>query len=224
MWADRVLVFLLFCCFDGKSEFQESKPAASPGLAGVKPLHDEPQAFPSEERANLPVFTMDYSRIQVPFEFTLWILLASFAKIGMFGCFRFSVIRVTESFFFCSGFHIYHKITIWIPESCLLIGIGLIVGAIMHTVKEEPPAVLSSNVFFIYMLPPIVLDSGYFMPTRPFFQNVGTVLWYAVVGTLWNSIGIGISLYAICQFEKLGLQDINLQVSMCGERRFCLHS
>lgn len=76
---------------------------------------------------------------------------------------------------FVSGFHVYHKITIWVPESCLLISIGLIVGAIMHSVHETPPAVLTSNVFFLYMLPPIVLDSGYFMPTRPFFENIGTV-------------------------------------------------
>lgn len=112
------------------------------------------------------------------------------------------------------GFHVYHKITIWIPESCLLISIGLIVGGIMHSVHEEPPAVLSSNVFFLYMLPPIVLDSGYFMPTRPFFENVGTVLWFAVVGTLWNSIGIGLSLFAICQIEAFGVQDINLQENL----------
>uniref|UniRef100_A0A8C5GIY9 Sodium/hydrogen exchanger n=1 Tax=Gouania willdenowi TaxID=441366 RepID=A0A8C5GIY9_GOUWI len=112
------------------------------------------------------------------------------------------------------GFNIYHKITIWIPESCLLISIGLIVGAIMHSVKEEPPAVLDTDVFFLYMLPPIVLDNGYFMPTRPFYENVGTVLWYAVVGTLWNSVGIGLSLYAICQFEVFGVQDINLQENL----------
>ena len=74
-----------------------------------------------------------------------------------------------------TGFHVYHKITFWVPESCLLISIGLIVGAIMHSVHEEPPAVLSYNVFFLFMLPPIVLESGYFMPTRPFFENVGTV-------------------------------------------------
>lgn len=135
----------------------------------------------------------------------------------------------------------YNKITVWVPESCLLISIGLIVGGIMHSVHEEPPAVLSSNVFFLYMLPPIVLDSGYFMPTRPFFENVGTVgfpptahikqsgivenllfthhsslqvLWFAVVGTLWNSIGIGMSLFAICQIEAFGVQDINLQENL----------
>ncbi|XP_071759075.2 sodium/hydrogen exchanger 2-like [Centroberyx gerrardi] len=192
--AFGVLLLLSLFCVGGKCEIQSSNPSppAEPPQA-VKPLQDQPQAFPNEEKANMPVFTMDYPRIQVPFEFTLWVLLASFAKIG---------------------FHVYHKITIWIPESCLLISIGLIVGAIMHSVKEEPPAVLDTNVFFLYMLPPIVLDNGYFMPTRPFFENVGTVLWYAVVGTLWNSIGIGLSLFAICQFEVFGVQDINLQENL----------
>ncbi|KAM4561178.1 sodium/hydrogen exchanger 2 [Fundulus diaphanus] len=169
-----------------------SKPAV--GVTVLPPIKpDEPQAYPEGETPNLHVFSMDYPRIQIPFEITLWMLLASFTKIG---------------------FHVYHKITIWVPESCLLISIGLIVGAIMYSVHEEPPAVLSSNVFFLYMLPPIVLDSGYFMPTRPFFENIGTVLWFAVVGTLWNSIGIGMSLYAICQIEAFGVQDINLQENL----------
>lgn len=76
----------------------------------------------------------------------------------------------------------------------------------MDTVKEEPPAVLSSNVFFLYMLLPIVLDSGYFMPTQPFFQNMGTVLWFAMVETLRNSSGTGLSLFTTCQFQVFGLQ------------------
>ncbi|XP_023125189.1 sodium/hydrogen exchanger 2 [Amphiprion ocellaris] len=173
----------------------EVPPKPTGGVTIVPPIKPDngPQAYPEAEKSNLPVFTMDYPRIQIPFEITLWMLLASFAKIG---------------------FHVYHKITIWVPESCLLISIGLIVGAIMHSVHEEPPAVLTSNVFFLYMLPPIVLDSGYFMPTRPFFENIGTVLWFAVVGTLWNSIGIGMSLFAICQIEAFGVQDINLQENL----------
>ncbi|CAM9323642.1 unnamed protein product [Lampetra planeri] len=39
-------------------------------------------------------------------------------------------------------------------------------------------------------------------------------MWYAVVGTLWNSIGIGLSLFAICQFEVFGVQDVNLQENL----------
>lgn len=47
----------------------------------IKP-DDGPQAYPDSDKSNLPVFTMDYPRIQIPFEITLWVLLASFAKIG----------------------------------------------------------------------------------------------------------------------------------------------
>uniref|UniRef100_A0A8C4H4A8 Sodium/hydrogen exchanger n=1 Tax=Dicentrarchus labrax TaxID=13489 RepID=A0A8C4H4A8_DICLA len=164
--------------------YREIPPKPTGGVTIVPPVKpDGPQAFPDAEKANLPVFTMDYPRIQIPFEITLWVLLASFAKIG---------------------FHVYHKITIWVPESCLLISIGLIVGGIMHSVHEEPPAVLSSNVFFLYMLPPITFSSLFLLQ----------VLWFAVVGTLWNSIGIGMSLFAICQIEAFEVQDINLQENL----------
>ncbi|XP_072304370.1 sodium/hydrogen exchanger 2-like [Eucyclogobius newberryi] len=184
------LLLLLSC---SGVDCEEQAPGTTQ-IQGLKPFHNEqPQAFPDPEKTNLPVFTMDYPRIQLPFEITLWVLLASFAKIG---------------------FNIYHKVTVWIPESCLLICIGLIVGGIMYSVKETPPAVLSPEVFFLYMLPPIVLDSGYFIPTGPFFENVGTVLWFSVVGTLWNSVGIGLSLFAICQIDAFGLQDINLQENL----------
>lgn len=192
-------VVLVFTCIilsqlSGSNGEVPSKPSGGVTIVpAIKPASDDPQAYPEAEKASLPVFAMNYPRIQIPFEVTLWVLLASFAKIG---------------------FHVYHKITIWVPESCLLISVGLIVGAIMHSVHEEPPAVLTSNVFFLYMLPPIVLDSGYFIPTRPFFENIGTLLWFSVVGTLWNSMGIGVSLFAICQIEAFGVQDINLQENL----------
>ncbi|XP_062861399.1 sodium/hydrogen exchanger 2 [Trichomycterus rosablanca] len=158
-----------------------------------EPIHNPSQTFPQPEKSYLPMFTLNYPRVQIPFEITLWVLLASFAKVG---------------------FHVYHKITVWVPVTCLLIAIGLVVGAIMHSVNEKPPAVLTSSVFFLYMLPPIVLDSAYFMPTRPLFENLGTVMWFSIVGTLWNSVGVGISLYGICQIPALGIQDINLQENL----------
>ncbi|KAF4109401.1 hypothetical protein G5714_010474 [Onychostoma macrolepis] len=167
-------------------------PASQSKLSPWSPM-EETDPAPDPGETTQAVFTLNYSRIQIPFEITLWVLLASFAKIG---------------------FHVYHRITVWVPESCLLISIGLIVGGIMHSLHEKPPAVLTSNAFFLYMLPAIVLDSGYFMPTRPFFENFGTVLWFAVVGTLWNSIGIGISLFAVCQIEAFGVQDITLQENL----------
>lgn len=88
--------------------------------------------------------------------------------------------------------------------------VGLLLGGIIFGVDEKSPPAMKTDVFFLYLLPPIVLDAGYFMPTRPFFENIGAIFLYAVVGTLWNSIGIGVSLFGICQIEAFGLSDITL--------------
>lgn len=48
------------------------------------------------------------------------------------------------------------------------------------------------------------------MPTRPFFENFGSILWWSVLGALLNSFGIGLSLYGVCQIEAFGLTDVNL--------------
>ena len=74
--------FIYLSVLHGSRGEVPSKPAA--GVTIVPPVKPEngPQAFPDAEKANLPVFTMDYPRIQIPFEITLWMLLASFAKIG----------------------------------------------------------------------------------------------------------------------------------------------
>lgn len=62
----------------------EVPPKPTGSVTIVPPVKPDgvPQAYPDAEKANLPVFTMDYARIQIPFEITLWVLLASFAKIG----------------------------------------------------------------------------------------------------------------------------------------------
>ncbi|XP_051881836.1 sodium/hydrogen exchanger 2-like isoform X2 [Pristis pectinata] len=156
--------------------------------------YSSPTSTHKDER--LSVFSLDYYHVQVPFEITLWILLASLAKIG---------------------FHLYHKLSTYVPESCLLIIIGLLVGGIIFGAEERSPPVMSTDVFFLYLLPPIVLDAGYFMPGRLFFENIGTILWYAVVGTIWNIIGISLSLYGICQVQAFQLSDITLlQILLFG--------
>lgn len=79
------LVVLTFLSLPHGSR-EEIPPKPSPGVTILPPVKPDggPQAFPDAEKANLPVFTMDYPRIQIPFEITLWVLLASFAKIGEF--------------------------------------------------------------------------------------------------------------------------------------------
>ncbi|KAG2460683.1 SL9A1 protein, partial [Polypterus senegalus] len=108
-----------------------------------------------------------------------------------------------------AGFHLIPRLSSFVPESCLLIVVGLLVGGLIKLVGETSP-VLHSQIFFLYLLPPIILDAGYFLPIRPFSENIGTILVFAVIGTLWNSFFIGGLLYGVCQIGGKDLEKIGL--------------
>ncbi|XP_033977316.1 sodium/hydrogen exchanger 2-like isoform X1 [Trematomus bernacchii] len=175
-------------------------PACLALTPGAEPL--QPQNLPSSLGLNssdgspsvdlpmaLRVFSVDYHHVQAPFEIVLWIMLASLAKLG---------------------FHWSGRVPAVVPESCLLIMVGLLVGGVIYGVRHSAPPTLSADAFFLFLLPPIVLDAGYFLPGRLFFENLGTILWYAVLGTLWNVLGIGLSLYGVCLLAQSSLGDVSL--------------
>lgn len=112
-----------------------------------------------------------------------------------------------------TGFHLSHKLTEKFPESCLLIILGLVVGTLLYATKlaEQKAYVLNSDTFFLFLLPPIIFEAGYFMPNRPFFDNIGTILIFAIANTFFNTIMIGLTIWAFSftpiyggtQFEML---------------------
>ncbi|XP_042204792.1 probable Na(+)/H(+) antiporter nhx-3 isoform X2 [Homarus americanus] len=83
------------------------------------------------------------------------------------------------------------------PESCMLIVLGIVIGLLLFYTQAASVSPLTADVFFLYLLPPIILDAGYFMPNRLFFDHLGTILVFAVIGTIWNALTIGITMYAI---------------------------
>nr|AAD33928.2 sodium proton exchanger NHE1 [Amphiuma tridactylum] len=139
-----------------------------------------------------PVLGFDYLRVRIPFEISLWILLASLMKLG---------------------FHVIPTVSNVVPESCLLIVVGLLVGGLIKGVGETPP-VLHSDTFFLFLLPPIILDAGYFLPLRQFTENLGTILIFAVLGTLWNTFCIGSLLFAVCQISGTSLNGVGLLANL----------
>ncbi|XP_032330115.1 sodium/hydrogen exchanger 4 isoform X1 [Camelus ferus] len=146
-----------------------------------------------EPAETISVFSLDYDYVQIPYEVTLWILLASLAKIG---------------------FHLHPRLPSLVPESCLLIAVGALVGAIIFGTDHKSPPVMDSSIYFLYLLPPIVLEGGYFMPTRPFFENVGSVLWWSGLGALISAFGVGLSLHLVCRVPAFGLGDVTLLQSL----------
>ncbi|XP_046759508.1 sodium/hydrogen exchanger 1 isoform X1 [Gallus gallus] len=143
-------------------------------------------------RKAFPVLGIDYSHVRIPFEISLWILLACLMKMG---------------------FHVMSSVSKVVPESCLLIVVGLLVGGLIKAVGEKPP-ILKSDIFFLFLLPPIILDAGYFLPLRQFTENLGTILIFAVVGTLWNAFFLGGLMYAVCQIGGSGLNHIGLLANL----------
>ncbi|KAM9625359.1 sodium/hydrogen exchanger 5 isoform 8-T8 [Morphnus guianensis] len=126
--------------------------------------------------AGAELLRWQWREVQAPCLVAAWILVASLAKIV---------------------FHLSRKVTSIVPESCLLILLGLGLGGIVLAVAKKAEYQLEPNMFFLFLLPPIVLDSGYFMPSRLFFDNIGAILTYAVVGTLWNSFTTGAALWGL---------------------------
>nr|KAF6367077.1 solute carrier family 9 member A3 [Pipistrellus kuhlii] len=144
-----------------------------PQVAGVE---EEPGGGGHQDSEGFQVVTFKWDHVQDPYIIALWILVASVAKIG---------------------FHLSHKVTSVVPESALLIVVGLVLGGIVWAAEHIASFTLTPTVFFFYLLPPIVLDAGYFMPNRLFFGNLGTILLYAVIGTVWNAATTGLSLYGV---------------------------
>ncbi|XP_018305222.1 sodium/hydrogen exchanger 3 isoform X1 [Mycetomoellerius zeteki] len=122
------------------------------------------------------IVSVEFTRVETPFLIGIWIFFASIAKIG---------------------FHMAPKLNKIFPESCLLIVVGVIVGLLLFQASSVHISPLTPDTFFLYMLPPIILDAGYFMPNRLFFDHLGTILLFAVVGTIFNTMSIGASLWLL---------------------------
>jgi len=148
----------------------------------------------------LPLVTLNWEDVKIPLVVCMWVLFAGIAKIG---------------------FHYANRVNPRVPECCLLICLGLIVGGVIYSVRDEmnhndflslAEHLFTPHTFFIIILPPIVLEAGYFMPKDAFFNNIGTILTYAVVGTLFNSFATGLSLWGVYKADLMpGLNEVHEQ-------------
>lgn len=185
LWCLLVLLVCFAVASSGRDVVPQS--GGSTGEVNGEGSHRHNNVSTVHKKA-FPVLSFNYKHVRKPFEISLWILLALLMKLG---------------------FHIIPRVSHIVPESCLLIVVGLLVGGVIKAIHEEPP-VLDDKLFFLYLLPPIILDAGYFLPIRPFTENLGTILMFAVVGTLWNAFFIGGTMYGVCQIKGAQLERVDL--------------
>lgn len=91
-------------------------------------------------------------------------------------------------------------------ESITAIFIGLLTGTLILWIsggKSSRLLVFSEDLFFIYLIPPIIFNAGFQVKKKQFFRNFSTIMLFGAVGT-WISFMI-IALGAKALFMKLDI-------------------
>ncbi|URE35979.1 Sodium hydrogen exchanger [Musa troglodytarum] len=95
----------------------------------------------------------------------------------------------------------------WMNESITALIIGLCTGFVIRLAtrgkNNSHIMVFSEDLFFIYVLPPIIFNAGFQVKKKQFFRNFITIMLFGAVGTLISFIII--SLGALEFFQKMDI-------------------
>ncbi|XP_058222556.1 sodium/hydrogen exchanger 2-like [Rhododendron vialii] len=99
----------------------------------------------------------------------------------------------------------------WMNESIVALLIGLCTGFVIllsSRWKSSRILVFSEDLFFIYLLPPIIFNAGFQVKKKQFFRNFITIVMFGAVGTLisWAVISLGVK--QIFGKMDIGFQDV----------------
>ncbi|CAL1382036.1 unnamed protein product [Linum trigynum] len=99
----------------------------------------------------------------------------------------------------------------WMNESITALLIGVCTGVVILLVsggKSSHLLVFSEDLFFIYLLPPIIFNAGFQVKKKQFFRNFITIMLFGAVGTLISCFVI--SLGAIEFFSRMDIGELDI--------------
>ena len=102
----------------------------------------------------------------------------------------------------------------WIPESGAFILVGALTGALALAVGEAGGfgvgdlaryVAVSPDVIALLLLPPIIFQSGYTLRWRPFADQLGSIMTFAIFGTAISTVIVSETLFALGDGVKMPL-------------------
>ncbi|XP_063727115.1 sodium/hydrogen exchanger 1-like [Symsagittifera roscoffensis] len=114
----------------------------------------------------MKLFSVHFSHVQFPFILCGSLFILAVAKLG---------------------FHRAAYLSSIFPESCLLIVVGVFLSLVVHWTGAHNDFVFHPTTFFLYLLPPIMLEAAFCLHDRAVWENLGTILVFACLGTVLNT-------------------------------------
>ncbi|KAE8664715.1 Sodium/hydrogen exchanger 2 [Hibiscus syriacus] len=99
----------------------------------------------------------------------------------------------------------------WMNGSITALIIGLLTGVIILLAsggKSSRLLVFSQDLFFIYLLPPIIFNAGFSVKKKQFFRNFITIMLFGAVGTLISCTIISIGVIKFFKEMDIGSLDV----------------
>ncbi|KAL3577599.1 hypothetical protein D5086_019103 [Populus alba] len=99
----------------------------------------------------------------------------------------------------------------WMNESITALAVGLCTGVVILLTtggKSSHLLVFSEDLFFIYLLPPIIFNAGFQVKKKQFFRNFMTIMLFGAVGTLISTAIISIG--ATHFFKKMNIGSLRI--------------
>uniref|UniRef100_A0A8C7XT05 Sodium/hydrogen exchanger 8 n=1 Tax=Oryzias sinensis TaxID=183150 RepID=A0A8C7XT05_9TELE len=88
----------------------------------------------------------------------------------------------------------------FLPESVAVVSLGEY-SSLKGLLDEEE--MFRPNMFFLLILPPIIFESGYSLHKGNFFQNIGSITLFAVIGTAISAFIVGGGIYFLGQADVI---------------------